>query len=210
MLATRRDVLAFLGRTLLALPVAFALWYFTAPFFDDVAARIAKPAIKVGSGGKITDLSYRNRQVRYSLELRAPYKMYQKSQPPAIADLEVNASAYTFGMALFLALSASLKVSRRAGRIALGCLALALVPAWGVAFDVLKQLGSTASLAPYLEWTPGFREAIAVGYQFGALMFPTLVPVALWLGLNREILQPVAAAPAAAPATEPSAPDARG
>jgi hypothetical protein len=203
MLSTRREVFAFLGRTLLALPVALVLWYFTAPFFDDVAGRIAKPAITMSSGGTITDFSYRHRQVLYSLQLRAPYRMYQKSQPPAIAELEVNASLYTFGMALFLALSAALKVSRRPGRIALGCVALALVPGWGVAFDALKQLGATAALATYLEWTPGFREAIALGYQAGTLLLPTLVPIALWLGLNREILQ---AGPAAA--AEPSTPEA--
>lgn len=188
MLADRREILAFMGRTLVALPVALALWYFSAPLLDDLAGRIAKPGITLATGGKVTDYSFRQRQVRYSIEVYAPYRMYKKTQPPAIADLEVNASLYTNGMALFLALSVALKSSRRAGRIAAGCLVLVFVPAWGVAFDVLKQLGSTPAIASYLEWTPGLHEAIALGYQAGALLLPTLAPVALWLGINRELL----------------------
>ncbi|APV50885.1 hypothetical protein BWI17_15025 [Betaproteobacteria bacterium GR16-43] len=186
MQASKREVLLLLGRTLLALPVAMALWYFASPFLNEFAGHVAKPVIGVSSGGTVTTVAMRDRTVHYEIRL---YPEYQagRARPPAHADVDVNASLYTFGLALFLALSAAARASRRAAPVFAGVVALMLLPAWGVTFDALKQLAGTPELATYLGYSGTGREAIALGYQVGTLLLPTLAPIALWLGLNPEI-----------------------
>lgn len=192
MFASRAAVLAFLGRTLLALPVALALWYFASPALDRVAGNLARPAIGLMSDGVVSAPELRERAY-FRVRLQAPYAGAHTA-PPVEAEPGVNVSVYTFGIALFLALSAAARFSRRALPIAVGVAILALLPAWGVAFDVMRQLMATAQLAPYLELGAGARTAIALGYQVGSLLLPTLAPVALWVGLN---LRAIAALPAA-------------
>ncbi len=191
MLRTRKDVLALLGRTLLWLPLTLAGWYFAAPVLDDIAGRMAKPAIAAPVNAKVTGYAYKDRAVEYGLTLYAPYRMGQRPMPPLLVDVEVKASLYTFGIALFLALSLALRETRRPASLFIGCAVLVVLPTWGVAFDALKQLGSTASLQPLLAWPAWGREAIALGYQVGALLLPTVAPIALWAGLNAgTVLRP--------------------
>jgi hypothetical protein len=102
----------------------------------------------------------------------------------ATVDVEVKAANYTFGIALFVALALAARESRRARAIALGVAVLVILPAWGVAFDALRQLQAAPEVQPFLAWPPAAREAIALGYQVGALLLPTLGPVALWVAVS--------------------------
>lgn len=188
MLRTRGEILALLGRTLLILPLTLAAWYYASPALDHVAARIAKPLVTLVSGGKVESIAVVEGEIRYDFNILAPYRMGEAQAPPADVDLEMNGKVYTFGIALFLALSLALKASRRAGRILIGCAILVVLPAWGIGFDALRQLGSAADLAPYLEWGGGVREGVAVGYQLGSLLFPSLAPIAAWLALNPKLM----------------------
>ena len=182
---TRREVLVLLGKTLLALPVALALWYFASPFLNEMAAHVAKTPIAVLSDSKVGTPVMRGRSVRFPITIYAPYQV-GRARAPATTEVDVNPSIYTFGLALFLALSVAAPASRRTAPIVVGVIALSLVPAWGVTFDVLKQLALARELEPYLAFPIFMREGIGLAYQVGALLLPTLVPVALWFGLNQR------------------------
>ena len=182
---TRREVLALLAKTLLALPVTLAAWYFTSPFLNEMAAHVAKTPIVVLSGGKVGAIAMRDREARFDVTLYAPYEI-GRTRPPATTEVEVNPSIYTFGLALFLALSVAARDSRRAAPVTVGVIALMLVPAWGVTFDVLKQLALAPELEHYLGFSTFAREGIGLAYQVGALLLPTLVPIGLWLGLSHR------------------------
>jgi hypothetical protein len=186
--ASRGAVLAFLGRTLLALPLALALWYLASPWLDAIAANAARPAIAWMSEGKVAAPEFRARRAYFRVRLQAPYGGV-RTLPPAEAAMDVNVSLYTFGIALFAALSAGAKFSRRALPVAAGLAVLVLLPAWGVAFDVMKQLAITRELAPYLGFSEAARNAIALGFQVGSLLLPTLAPVALWVALNHRAIR---------------------
>jgi hypothetical protein len=181
---SRSSVFAFLGRTLLAFPVALALWYLASPWLDALAANVARPAIAVMSGGTVAPPAMRERTY-FKIRLQAPYAG-ARTAPPVEAEADVNVSLYTFGIALFAALSAAAAFSRRALPVAVGLAVLALLPAWGVAFDVMKQLATTRELAPYLGFSEATRAAIALAFQVGSLLMPTLAPVALWVALNHH------------------------
>jgi len=63
--------------------------------------------------------------------------------------------------------------------------------AWGIAFDFLSQIG--ARLGPdvaALSGLSGWRlEGVALGYQVGSLIFPSLVPVMLWAAFSRRFIE---------------------
>jgi hypothetical protein len=101
---------------------------------------------------------------------------------------EVNPLLYTYGVALFLALMLATRAS--AWKIVLGAAVMLLFQAWSVAFDFLVQVAvfsgpDVAARAGLLGWR---REAIAIGYQAGTLIFPSLVPVLLWAWFNRAFI----------------------
>jgi hypothetical protein len=186
--ASRGAVLAFLGRTLLALPFALALWYFASPWQDALAAHVARPAIAWMSEGTVAAPEMRDRRAYFKVRLVAPYAG-ARTAAPAEAEMDVNVSLYTFGIALFAALSAGAQFSRRAAPVAIGLAVLLVLPAWGVAFDVMKQLATTRELAPYLGFSEATRTAIALAFQVGSLLLPTLAPVGLWVALNYRAIR---------------------
>jgi hypothetical protein len=114
---------------------------------------------------------------------------------------EVNPRLYTYGLALFLALM--LATRAKAWKIALGAALLLPFQSWGIAFDFLMQVG--IQLGREVSLQTGFserqREAIALGYQAGNLIFPSLAPVAAWAFLSRHFLEDLsrARAPRAVP-----------
>lgn len=104
---------------------------------------------------------------------------------------EVDPARYAYGFPLFLALLLASRSSRILRRALAGYVFLLIPQAFSLTFDILKQVmvaaDSTASLG-VAQWQ---LEAIALGYQYGALLLPTLAPVALWLWLDREFLATV-------------------
>ena len=185
-------------RLLLLLPLCLSAWYLAAPAFSWIGGQVARPVVAFATEGTVAMRS-EGRDVVYAVRLAAPY-VYGKTVPPrASVDVSVAAATYTFGIALYLALCLSERRSRRAAApIAWGALVLVLLPAWGIAFDALKQLGAARELADYLGWGSTWRNTVALGYQVGALLLPTLAPVAAWLVALSS------SPPGASPEREPS------
>jgi hypothetical protein len=135
--------------------------------------------------------------VVYTLALEERYTP-GRTPHTATVDVEVKAASYTFGIALFMALALAARESRRVRAIALGVAVLVILPAWGVAFDALRQLQAAPEVQPFLPWTPAAREAIALGYQVGALLLPTLGPIVLWVAVSRAAWFDITGKPTAA------------
>lgn len=93
--------------------------------------------------------------------------------------VEVNSRLYTFGAPVFVAVM--LAVRARMRMLLLGLLLLLPFQAWGVFFEVLKDLSvrPIPSIPVYPELDGLAREFIIVAYQFGALILPVLAPVTL-------------------------------
>jgi hypothetical protein len=178
--APRREVLATAGRALLWLPPCLAAWFFAAGAFGWLPARIAAPAIGAVAG-RVTQVEVGQRTVTYAVEVEGPYRL--GGSPRAEARIDVPAATYTFGAGIFAALALAARGWRQPARLALGLAILLPLPAFGIAFDALRQLGSSPELASLLAWGAGKREAIALGYQVGSLLLPTLAPIAAWLAL---------------------------
>lgn len=115
---------------------------------------------------------------------------------------EVNPLLYTYGLAFFLALM--LAARARWLTILAGTTLHLPFQAWGIAFDFLAQVG--IKLGPAVSAQAGLGgwrvEAIAIGYQIGTLILPSLVPVILWAAFNRPFLSGLLRSPAPLPRAE--------
>ena len=97
---------------------------------------------------------------------------------------------YSYGLPLFAALLLESGETGRWRKLLLGTLVLVPFQAWGICFDLLKQVAITAGpgVAAETGYSSWQRENIALGYQMGTLMLPTVAPIALWLALNRKLI----------------------
>ena len=176
----RRRVFTIFGVALLLLPVCLAAWYGAGAAFTWPPAQLAAPAIGLAAG-KVRSVEVAPRTATYVVEVEGKYR--PGGSPRVEARVEVPAANYTFGIALFVALALAAKGWRRPLAFAAGFAILWVLPAFGILFDALRQLGSSPDLAALLAWPRGAREAIAFCYQVGSLLLPTLAPVATWLAI---------------------------
>jgi hypothetical protein len=100
---------------------------------------------------------------------------------------------YAWCLPLFagLVMAAPLNARARLKQFAIGVPVLWLVVSWGAVFDALYllqfQAGPLGEAA--LRQAGISADLIALGYQFGYLILPPVIPIALWIGLNSAFLQ---------------------
>ncbi|MBC7622526.1 MAG: hypothetical protein H7232_03980 [Aeromicrobium sp.] len=173
----------FVLRTFLWLPLCFSAWYFSAPYLAAVVGRLAKLLVNQLTTGVVSAMEQTGPMLVFVTTIKVT------PSPGQLAFLipEVNPLLYTYGSALFLALM--LAERAKSWKIILGVLALMPFQSWGVAFDLLAQIG--IQLGPEVSAQAGLTgwrlEVIALGYQLGVLIFPCLVPVVLWATSSRVL-----------------------
>ncbi len=129
---------------------------------------------------------------RLEVDTRIRVTVAESAASNQIAELVVESkpARYASGLPLLLALLFAAR-SRRWLPKALGGYALLLIPqSFSLTFDILRQImvaGGAGALG-VAQWR---LEGIALGYQVGALLLPTLAPVLLWLWLDRAFFAAV-------------------
>lgn len=98
---------------------------------------------------------------------------------------QVDPAHYAYGLPLFLALLLASRSRHFLKRALAGYLILLIPQTFSLVFEILRQImvaGGRPGLLGIDQWQ---MEGIAMGYQVGSLLLPTLVPVALWLWFER-------------------------
>lgn len=177
----------FVLRTILWLPLCFAAWYFSAPYHAAIVGDLARSLVNTIQHGLVSELE----QPAVDLVFVTTVKVHPEPGLTGFLVPEVNPLLYTYGLPFFIALM--LAASARWWKLLVGAVVLLPVQSWGVAFDFLVQVG--VQLGPDIAKQAGFsgwrREAIALGYQIGYLIFPSLVPVVLWAIFNWRFVESV-------------------
>lgn len=175
----------FVLRTLLWLPPCLAAWYFGARIHAAIAGVLARAVASLFAPGVVSGLEQPGVDLVFVTSLEV------QSAPGQVGLLvpEVNPLLYTFGLAFFVALMLAARAPW--WKILAGAALLLPFQAWGIAFDFLAQVGirlgpGVAAQAGLSGWR---TEAIALGYQVGALILPSLVPVVLWALFSREFIE---------------------
>jgi len=176
----RRRVFTTFGLALLLLPLCLAAWYVAGIAVTWLPAHLASPAIGMAAG-RVQKVEIAARSVTYVVEVEGKYR--PGGTPRVEARVDVKAANYTYGVALFVALALAARGWRRPARFAAGLAMLWVLPTFGITFEALRNIGLAAELGALLNWGGGVREAIALGYQVGSLLLPTLAPIITWLAL---------------------------
>jgi hypothetical protein len=180
----------FVLSALLWLPACFFLWFVVDGVVVWPAAQIASHVLPLLLPDVIAAV------VQLGAELEIETRLLTPAGPAGQLGalvLQVRPLIYAWCLPLFvgLVMASPLSGRQRGLHLAIGVPVLLLVVAWGTIFDVLKLLAFDAGpLGAAAVTQAGLGgDAVALGYQFGYLILPPVVPVALWVVLNREFLE---------------------
>lgn len=176
---------AFVWRTVLWLPACFALWYFTAPYHASIAGGFAHAWLALLTPGIVDTVERTGSSLTFVTTLR----VHPAPGQEAVLVPEVGALIYTYGLALLVALMLAARAP--VAKILAGAALLLPFQGWGIAFDFLAQVGiglgpDVAASAGLANWR---RELIALGYQLGSVILPSLAPVLVWGFLCRSFIE---------------------
>lgn len=106
--------------------------------------------------------------------------------------IEASPGRYAYGLPIFLALLLAARGPGRMVRAVAGYVLLLPFQALSLTMYSLMQMLLAAQLnLRALRISQWQMEAIVYGYQVGALVLPTLVPILLWLWLDRRFVNDV-------------------
>jgi hypothetical protein len=179
------------------MPVTFAAWYLMAVIATLPVTYLVNWLLM----GLFPDVISGIQQAGYHVEAAA----YYAAQSPTatlprgmMAELvfEVNALSYGYGVPLYTALVLASPGEEGAKwfRWTVGIAILQITQAWGVSFDILKNLlfSSGPEVAEALSFAQWQMEAVALGYQFGYLILPAVAPLVIWIAFHSDYLETLA------------------
>ncbi len=108
----------------------------------------------------------------------------------ALLTAEADYLTIGYGLPLLCALLLASWPARLATKLAWGAAALLPFQVCSVVFTWWKQIAISSGpvLASQIQVGEFGRNLIGLGYQFGTLVLPTLIPVVLWLALDRKLI----------------------
>ncbi|MCK9538739.1 exosortase H-associated membrane protein [Dokdonella sp.] len=198
---------SFALKALLWLPLSFVLWFAFAPFLVWPALLLAKPVLlgawgdiftAASLGGEMHDASGRVlSHAGYLVSLTSvPVQIPAgPGSPGGLGELQptINPMIYGYALPLFAGLAMATPVSgrRRSVQFALALMLIWLAQAFGILAEGIKVLAFDAgepgaALAARSGLAP---DVIALAYQLAYLILPAVLPVALWIGLNRRFIE---------------------
>lgn len=177
---------------LLWLPMCFFLWFWLASPLVLPVTWLSGLALHVALGDLIADVTQFGYVIEVTTRIRPAIAAADGEGVPVVA-LDVNPMIYGYGLPLFtgLTLATPMAVRRRLVQILIGYAALVPVQAWGVFWQVMRTVGLDLG-EPGTEAVrqAGFNlELIALCYQFGYLILPSVTPVVIWVLGNRAFLE---------------------
>lgn len=182
---------ALLLRTLIWLPLSFVFWYQAANLLNLPLATISKFVLYQATPSLISNVELGDHKLTFVTPFEAEVAAAQPQQGKGLIVVEINPLVYGYSLPLLIALLfAAEGLSVSWSKLFIAYVGLLPFQAWGVCFEFLKtvafDLGPTvATQVNFPQWT---REGIALGYQFGYLILPSISTAVLWIAMNRNFL----------------------
>lgn len=175
---------ALLGRTLLWLPVTFALWYLTASWHLIPVTWVADQLLGAWLPEAIGELRLHGKQLLL-ISRFGEVGGQIVTNPPSGENLGFlsNPLSYGYSLPLFAALALATPLPGRGRRLALGLAALLVVELASMIAVQVKTLtfDTGGAFVTQQGWGPLARDAVALAYQLGSLLLPMVMPLVVWL-----------------------------
>ncbi len=175
----------FFLRVCLCLPVLLVAWYWSAHWLAVPVSGLASAAMRHLFPDWVNAAELSGTTMALLTDLRA---VVPGSTQLALLVPEASYLLYGYGLPFYLALLLASRARLLLWKALAGSLLLLPFQVTGVCFDWLKQ--AVFSGGPYAVHRIGFAawqsELVALGFQFSSLVLPSLVPVLLWLALDRR------------------------
>lgn len=188
--------------------VLITIWMYVNPWTSYPAGVIAgvglevgaptwiREARMIGAADAAEDVTVGHLEVSTRIDVPVPGSGGQRAE----MILDGNPSRYAYGLPIFLALLLAARQRKMLGKAIAGYVLLLPFQAFTLAFFILLQiLVSTNIDAAKLRLSAWQVEGIVYGFQFGTLVVPTLLPILLWLWLDRRFFVDVIAKSVTAP-----------
>lgn len=180
----------FFWKTLMAMPICFGVWYFTAFIWTWPIAWFSNAVMR----GLFPALIASVEQVGYQLDIvtnLGDLAQYTLNKTMAALVFPINPLEYSYSLALYSALLLASE-QRTVKSWLIGLLILMGVIVFGVCFDILKNIAFDLA-PPGMSYPTGFSawqlNMIGVGYQLGYLVLPAVTPLVLWVNANKALLK---------------------
>lgn len=184
------SVKGFLLKIVVLLPLTFFAWYLLTPVFLYIIAWLTKSILLLTASHAILDIEQQNRV----LEVITKFASQEKGKDIGAITFTVNAMKYGYGIALFgaMVLASPDKLSNKLQNFYIGLLILIIIQVWGVTFDILVTLVFKLGrgIGETMGTTEFTRELIALCYQMGYLILPSVTPILLWFTMyQKEVIK---------------------
>ncbi len=179
----RQPLTRFFLRTLVLLVVLTGVWSQVSQWTSRPVSTLTHMALEFGA-------PYWVESVKKSPELIEVQSRLQVAVQGRVGEVIVgaNPSHYAYSLPILWALLLAVGGLDRVGKLALGYTLLLPTQTFSLTMDLLKQMAMAMAVpggARALHIGQWQLELIGLGYQLGALVLPTVVPIAIWLVLDR-------------------------
>jgi hypothetical protein len=184
--ASPRSILAFAARTIAWCVPLFALWYFASQPISLGSSWIAAKLLDVAAPVERTRVEWRDERITFVLTPDATTLYALRLKSGIAFEVPADPRKQTYGLPFFLALLLAARSRRIAVKAVAGGAVLFAFAAIGIACEVAIGYAGVSLPGSARVFVPGATQAtlIALGFQLGTLIFPSVAPVALWAGLD--------------------------
>jgi hypothetical protein len=187
--ARKESTIRFHLRLLFTMLLAFApligAWYWLQPMAAPVLARATGAIVRLVTPGLVEAAEAAHRKI--DIVTRVVLRHHADGGREALT-ISVNPWLYGYGLPLFLALLCASRLQGvpwpRWWKLLLAVLTIVAAQSVSSALDFYQTLLSQTSFP--LASSRLTREAVGFAYQFGALIIPSVLPIALWVALQRR------------------------
>ncbi|MEO8672540.1 MAG: exosortase H-associated membrane protein [Tahibacter sp.] len=207
----------FIFAALAWLPLCFFLWWWVSGLSVWLPVTVASWVLRHGWPGLVSDVKMAFDTAGLPImEVLTKVTSLQRApngqQVMASLDPIVHPLIYGYSLPLFfgLTLATPQEEGRRWLKLIFGAVVIWLAQSFGLVAEALKNIafmsgpeGISAAHAAGVH-----TELVALCYQFGYLILPTVVPAVLWLALNRQFIESLAGRSFGEPASGDAGPSA--
>lgn len=187
------DIRRFALAALLWLPLSFFLWFRLASPMSWPVVELARLVLLGGWASVFADVTLNGHLMEVGTRVYVEQTAADGRQGIGALVFSLNPMIYGYSLPLFfgLVMATPLRTRMRLLQVAVALTIIWMAQAFGVVSETFKLLAfsSIDAATAAFAGTGLSHAAVALCYQFGYLILPAVLPVVLWLGMNRRFIE---------------------